>query len=111
MRKELGKIKHVKCGFGGYQDAMLGINFELGGDGWGVNTDFYGTWATFVKCDERCKWTEKDRDEEYAKALRKLGELLSDAKVRDISELKGIPIECSFDANKLVSWRVLKEVL
>ena len=109
MRKELGKIISVRCGLGGYQDAQIGIGFTLGGDGWGVGTGFKGAWAT--KHSDSCKWTEQDRIESLGHAFMYLRELLKDAKVNDVTELVGIPVEVTFDGNQLLEWRILKEVL
>jgi hypothetical protein len=52
MRKELGKIKSVDFGIGGYQDCMLGLHVTLGGDGWGVG-DSRAAWDA-----ERIKYSE-----------------------------------------------------
>jgi hypothetical protein len=110
-RKELGKIQSVRYGHGGYQDAMLGISFALGGSGWGVG-DFWGYWApSLIDCGEHCKWTEADRDADMAKTARRIDALLKDAKVNDVAKLAGIPIEVTFNGMTLESWRVLGEVL
>lgn len=36
LEVKLGKINKVKFGSGGYDDAMFGVTFDLGGQGWGV---------------------------------------------------------------------------
>ena len=108
-RKELGKIQKVVCGFGGYQDAQIGIGFVLGGDSWGVNTEFDGAWTSDP--DENSNWTEKSRALHLGDVFLMLRDTLRDAKVKDVTELVGIPIEATFDGNMLKSWRVLKEVL
>ena len=43
MEKKIGKIRDLEYGWGGYDGAMLGVTFHLGGQGWGV-TDFWGYW-------------------------------------------------------------------
>lgn len=108
MEKQLGKIQEVKFGNGGYQDAMIGISFTLGGAGWGVG-DFWGDWATDVT--ERTEWTHEQRCNRLGQIVWKIKKLLDDAKVESVEELKGIPVEATFNDMKLVSWRVLKEVL
>lgn len=108
MEKKLGRIKKCVFGHGGYQDAMIGITFDLGGEGWGVG-DFWGHWAG--KRSESCAWTEQDRINEMGKIALRLGNLLSEAKVTNIYALKDVPIEVTFDGNLLKSWRVLKEVI
>ncbi len=106
-RKELGRIKKVYCGL---TDAQLGISFELGGsDGWGVMTQFRGHWGG--KRSEYAKWTDEDRIRVLGETFMYIGQLLSDAKVRDVSELVGKPVEATFDGNLLTDWRILKEVL
>lgn len=107
MTPQLGKIQNVRLGNGGYQDAMFGISFTLGGEGWGVQ-DFWGTWETR---SEHAKFSQVDWEEIHLQTYMKIKELLRTAKVTDITQLKGIPVECTFDGNLLKSWRVLKEVL
>jgi hypothetical protein len=111
MRKKLGKIKNVKFGIGGYQDAMIGLHVTLGSDSWGVE-DSCSAWdAESIKWSENSNWTEDDRDKQYAEILRYLSKLLKDAKVDSVDRLKGIPVEVTFDGNMLKKWRVLTEVL
>jgi len=108
MRKELGKIKKAEFGLGGYQDAMIGISFDLGGEGWGVS-DFWGNWA--LERSEYAKWTEAERITQLGEMSMRIAKLLEDAKIRSVSKLAGIPIEVTFEGNVLKEWRVLKEVL
>lgn len=111
MRTELGKIKSIHFGIGGYQDVQLGLIFILEGQGWGVK-DSKGFWdPNLIKCSEYTKWTEQDRDKHFAEIMRYISDLLHQAKVNDITKLQNIPIEATFDGNCLVSWRVLTEVL
>lgn len=107
-RKELGRIASVRIGMGGYQDAMLGIQFVLEGKGWGVHAPFLGTWATWR---EGCKWSVEDQTRHFGDALRELGRVLEKAKKEDAYRLVGTPIEAEFDGMTLKSWRVLEEVL
>lgn len=109
LRKEIGKIKFVSFGNGGYQDACIGISFSLGNDSWGVS-DFWGAWS--IERSEHTKWTEESRIESLGKMVMRINQLLKDAKVESIDKLKDIPIECTFvDFNRLHSWRILTEVL
>lgn len=111
LRKELGSIKHVRFGLGGYQDACIGIHFSLCGDGWGVN-DSKSSWdKNQIPWTEHCKWSEEDRSRSYDETVRYISDLLHLSKVDDVSKLKGIPIEASFDGNILKEWRILTEVL
>jgi hypothetical protein len=108
--KRIGKIKSIKYGFGGYNDACLGLNVTLGSDKdcWGVS-DFKGAWA--VERDAYCKWTEEDRDKVFSETSRLILKLLKDAKVDNIEQLKGVPIEAVFVDGVLKDWRILTEVI
>ncbi len=108
MRTEIGKIKSIYFGHGGYQDAMIGVTFDLGGKSWGVG-DFWGYWST--KRSENCQWTEADRVKNLGEVVMKLSKLLQEAKVSDLNELQDVPVEVTFNNNSLVSWRLLTEVL
>ena len=111
MRTEIGKIEKVSFGLGGYQDACIGLNVTLSGKSWGV-CDSNTAWdANMIKHDERCKWSEEDRTTQYAEIVRRISDLLAEAKVSSVDELKGIPIEATFDRNTLKSWRILTEVI
>jgi len=111
LRKELGKIESVSFGHCGYQECMIGIQVTLSGKGWGVG-DSRGDWdAELIKHDKHCKWTEAGRDANYADIMRYVSKLLKQAKVHNVNELKGVPIEATFDGNCLKEWRILEEVL
>lgn len=111
MEKKLGKIENVKFGIGGYQDAMIGLHVTLGNNGWGVGSSRSAWDAETIKWSEHCKWTEADRDKQYAELLRYVSKLLKDAKVDSVDKLKGIPVEATFDGNTLKEWRILTDVL
>lgn len=108
--KRIGKIKSISFGRGGYQDAMIGICFGLGSESesWGVH-DFWGTWS--MKRTDGCQWTEADRTRQLGEMVMKINALLSDAKQHDIADLVGVPIEVTFEARTLKSWRVLTEAI
>lgn len=107
-RTELGSIKTASFGFGGYQDAQLGLSITLGGKSWGCG-DFKGAWG--IDRSEYCKWTEEDRLRSLGEACMFLRDLLRTAKVSSVADLVGIPIEATFDGTLLQSWRILEEVL
>lgn len=104
----LGRIKSAEFGLGGYQDAMLGVTFDLGGDGWGV-MDHRGAWA--VECSEHAKWTEEDRLRELGQMCMFVNALLAAAKKQKFKDIVGVPVEITFEGNLLRSWRILTEVL
>lgn len=111
MEKKLGKILSVKFGIGGYNDAMIGLHVTLGSKGWGVGDERSAWDAETVKWSEYCKWTEADRDRQYAELLHYVSKLLNDAKVDSVDKLKGIPVEVTIEGNILKEWRILTEVL
>ena len=108
MRTELGKIIKTTFGWGGYQEVMIGVTFWLGGESWGVQ-DFRGYWGNDRTATTQ--WTEEDRIAELGKMCLSIRTILQEAKKQTLADLAGTPIEATFDGNKLVSWRVLKEVL
>lgn len=111
MEKRLGKIEKVSFGLGGYQGAMLGIHVTLGDGSWGVS-DCRANWdAEQISCSEYSKWSEVDRDGWYTEIMRYVSKLLKEAKVNSVDELRGKPIEATFDGNTLKEWRILTEVL
>lgn len=109
-RIELGKIAKATFGMGGYRDAMFGLSVMLEGQSWGAG-DFKGFWSQSIEHNQNCKWTEDDRSKAYSDTCRFLDELLRKAKRKYVAELVGVPVEATFDGMRLVSWRVLEEVL
>ena len=109
MRTQLMKINSVYVGLGGYQNAQIGIWFDfVGSDGCGVG-DGEGMWAT--EWSKHCKWSEQDRIDTFGKLMMKIAGWLNEAKVDSVDQLKGKPVEVTFDGNQLKSWRILTEVL
>jgi hypothetical protein len=109
--KHLGKIASIRIGGGGYQDVMFGIAFQLSFGGAGVVGDFWGAWGPSIKHDERCQWTEDDRQKQLASAFWRLANVMQQAKVDDVAKLAGVPVEVEIESLSLKSWRVLTEVL
>jgi len=107
MDKYIGKIESVKFGSGGYDDAMTGFSFVLYSQGVSCG-DFWGTWSNRPKDAE---WTERDQIDSFGAAVARVRDWMKDAKVSDFTALKGKPIEVTFDAFRLKSWRILPEVL
>lgn len=111
MEKRLGKIQSVKFGIGGYQDCQLGVHFTLGDGTWGVG-DSKSVWdPERIECTKNTKWTEEDRNKSMNEIMRYLSSLLKESKVESVDQLKGKPIEATFDGNVLKEWRILTEVL
>jgi hypothetical protein len=111
IEKKLAKISKVQFGYGGYQECCIGLSLTFESKSTGVGT-FIGAWdPEIIKCDSFCKWTEKDRSEELVKLMRKVSKLLKQAKIEDIMDLKGKPVELELEGNCLKDWRILEEVL
>lgn len=109
MTKELGYITNATFGFGGYQDAMIGLTVTLSfGGSYGGQT-FVGGWS--IKRPDTAQWSEADRAHDYVKVVEKVNELLTAAKKTDVSQLKGVPVEVDVEHMAVKSWRVLKEVI
>ena len=111
MEKKIGKINSIRLGYGGYQNAQFGltIDFTSSKEAWGV-IDFKGFWSTDTK-SKGCKWTEKDRDSSFAETMRLINKLLSESNKQSLDQLKGTPVEVTFDGMVLKSWRILTEVI
>ena len=104
----LGKITDAVFGT---VDNKIGITLVIGGQGWGiVVSDLTNNYAA-LKPQEAPSWV----DDEYVKECRvmvdAMGIILRDAKVVNLDQLPGIPVEVITKGSDLVSWRVLKEVL
>lgn len=109
--RKLGKIASAYVGLGGYQDCQLGVWFSFSGESLCVSSGL-GEWSPKrIERTDSHKWTEADRDAAFARVMRYVDELLAQAKVERVEQLKGIPVEVTFDGNVISSWRVLTEVL
>ena len=105
---KLGRIASARFGFGGYQDVQIGLilSFEMSGTGVG---DFDGFWSSDP--GNHASWTKADQTTSLGETVLRLGALLAKAKVKDVSSLVGIPVEVTFEGNRLTNWRVLDEVI
>lgn len=108
METSLGKIKSARFGHGGYQGAMIGVQFDLEFKGGGVG-DFWGMW--FGERHTSTQWTEVDRIQKLGEMVMRVNALLADAKVDSFDRLIGKPVEVTIDRGILKSWRILAEVL
>lgn len=109
ITKEFGKISSVKFGFGGYQNCMFGLQLVFDSGGSSVGAFLNGGWHT--KRMEGAQWSEADRSDQQADLCTKIISLLKEAKVDDITKLKGMPVELTIEARALTTWRILTEVL
>jgi hypothetical protein len=106
-QKWLGKITVAEFGYGGYDDAMIGLTFCFVGE-YGT-TDFFGTWA--MPPSKSAAWSVADQRNHFADAVEKLNEILRLAKKKHVGQLVGVPVEVTSQGGLLKSWRVLTEVL
>jgi len=111
-RKTLGKIVKARFGNCGYQGAMFGLNVEFNFEGCAyVNDEITGFWNEGIKHTEYCKWTEDERSDARVEMIKRIDKILSDAKVDYVDQLVGKPVELELLTSKLVSWRILTEVI
>jgi hypothetical protein len=106
--KVLGKIAYARFGWGGHENAMLGLSISFSMKGTGVGT-FDGAWG--IEWSEQVKWTEESRLTSLGKVTMRLGALLKMINKLDAKDLVGTPVELTFDGTRLVEWRILEEVL
>ncbi len=104
-RKELGKIQSVS--FGRHEDRpfLFGLHLVFKIEGGGVAHDL------IVNLSENCKWETADRNETIVGMVEFVNQLLKEAQVNYVSELKNIPVEITFNGNCFESFRILTEVL
>lgn len=105
---ELGRIKSVQFGIGGYQDSMIGFTFILGNKEWGTS-DFWGAWC--IKRPENSVWSEDSRIQALGQAVMRVNALLSEIGKQSLSDLEGTPVSVTFENHTLKTWRILTEVL
>lgn len=108
MEVKLGKIASVGFGFGGYQDCQFGLSVSLTGEGWGVS-DFKGGWG--MEPSDHNEWDANDQRRFFADTMVELRDLLKAAKKDTVDQLKGVPVQVTFDGMKLKGWNILTEVL
>lgn len=106
--KWLGKIIKAEFGFGGYDDAMIGLTLQFQGQVY-TTQDFKGVWST--DRSQHAKWTEEDRVQQVFEAVWLLKDTLAKAKRKHVGQLVGVPVEVTSGGNMIKSWRVLEEVL
>jgi len=103
----LGKITSV---YFGKKEGRFGLWLTLSGS-WSVQTQYTCWDREDITVTEYTKWTEQDRNQEITKIIRKISELLHQAKINEVSKLLNIPIEMTTKDNQLDTWRILEEVL
>lgn len=105
MEKHLGKI--AKAEFGTWMDRpfMMGLQLEFHFGGYGVNCGG----KHLINISGQCSSSEEQ--EAYRKVFQDLNNILTDAKVNNVSELVGKPVEITIENQMYKSFRILTEVL
>lgn len=110
MDKKLGKITDAQFGLIPDHSYLMGIILTFSMDGGSMEVSCGGTYT--VNVSKECKWPAKgERAEAICRAWDDIKDLLDEAKVHTIEELKGIPVEIILKDRTFKSFRVLTEVL
>lgn len=97
--KILGKIESIH--FGNHSDyPWFGLVITFSGPGWGVTSGI----KYYINLD-------KDHKDDALELLYFIKGLLANAKVHDIYDLIGKPVEVELDHNAFKDFRILEEVL
>lgn len=112
IEKVLGKINSVKFGIVGHNDSQFGISLDFRFNNCCGIGSVHAFWDfNQVEWSEYCKWSESDREKSCVEIMKFVSKLLSDAKVFEVSQLEGKPVELEIENNTLKNWRILTEVL
>lgn len=100
ITKHLGKIENINIGISGYQDAMFGLTINFVTNNFNVSTFISAGWVNNLSENLSNKLTDR------------LSLLLVEAKKKNMSELKGTPVEVQVNKDgSFNSFRILTEVL
>ena len=105
LKEQLGKIQ--KASFGKNHNGQLGLFLTLGGSGWGVGHSD----TQWAHRPSTAQWSHEEWMDGLGEIVLRLNDLLTKAKVCDVSELVGIPVRVKFKNRVLDSFEVLEEVL
>jgi hypothetical protein len=82
----------------------LSLDFRHGGCGVGD--------SVVINMSKDCKWENAiEREKHITKIFEIINNIMVDAKITDIMDLKDKPVEIYINGMCLVGWRLLKEVL
>lgn len=107
MEKVLGKIDFAE--FGKVADYPFLIGLQLGFSMGGSGVMDGGKYTVNISKD--CKWENAERTQTIVEKMEFVNKILSDAKVRYVSDLIGKPVEVILDRNMFYDFRILTEVL
>ena len=106
--KVLGKIDSAE--YGTYPDRpfLMGLQLVFTFQGCGIGDGAKYT----INMSKECKWDSKEeREQTITHYVDNLYELLNEAKVNYVSQLKNIPVEITIENNTFKDFRILTEVL
>ena len=106
--KILGKISSVQFGFIPDMPFLFGLDltFKLG-DGSAIGTGG----AYTVNISKECIWADEERRKGITEMIDKVGQILHDAQVSNVYNLKNVPVEVTIEGNTFRDFRILTEVL
>lgn len=107
-RKVLGKIKSAEFGRISDYPMYMGLVLEFTFDG-DCHVGDGGKFMTNMSKD--CKWSAEERRLAIEERMDAVYKLLSDAKVRTVSQLKNKPVEITLESKTFKDFRILTEVL
>lgn len=105
--KYLGKITSAE--FGKVRDYPFLIGLQLGFEMTCGQIADGGKYTVNISRD--CRWESKERAEVITAVVEHVDKILTDAKVRYVSELKNKPVEVTVEGNAFKDFRILTEVL
>lgn len=103
--KKLGKISEAKFGVIHDMPFLFGLKLEFNGDDWSVGCSNH-----VINMSKECKW-KGDRKGATEEIMDFTYKLLKEAKVQNVNDLFGIPVEVEFEGNTFKDFRILTEVL
>lgn len=108
MKTILGKISSVEYGFIEDYCFLFGLKLSFSlSDGTGVGDG--GKYC--LNISKECKWGTLKREKAIEEKTDLLIQIMNDAKVSNVSQLKGKPVEVTLNGNSFYDFRILKEVL
>jgi hypothetical protein len=107
-KKILGKISSAEFGKVRDYPFLIGLQLNFKFDGGGVGDGGINT----VNISKGCKWEyPAKRAESLVAMIENINTILTDAKVENVSQLEGKPVEIIIKGNVFQSFRILTEVL
>ena len=106
--KLLGKISSAQFGFVWDRPFLFGLSlfFDLS-DGTSIGTGG----DLLVNISDEVRWSEEERNAGVTRCMDRIIKTMRDAKVNDVKDLVGKPVEVEINHNTYVSFRILTEVL